>query len=348
MASEVLFLKIDNNKKVDQKKTSERVFQTFADFFVPQDKIAIKIHFGEPKNTTAINPEFVKGIWKRLVLSVKDIALVDCNVLYKGKRTNKASHEKLAITKGFDFAPIDILDGQIGECENEIPVKPANGFIAKHFKTAKIGKGLEKYGSILAISHFKGHSACGFGGTIKNIGMGFGSRAGKMAMHKAFHLEVNAKKCLGCGLCQKECPNNAIIIENNIAKIVYEKCLGCAKCLALCPNNAFIIPWQAGVESIQEKIGEYALAALTGKKAIFVNVLLDITKRCDCVNESQIPFLQNIGILISKNPVAIDQASLDMAGKENFTQNNSINPQIQIDYGEKIGLGQKSYTLKYV
>lgn len=342
MESEVLFLKIPDKNAVDLEKIGEKVFETFADFFNKSDKVAIKTHFGEPKNTTGPSPKFIKPIYEKVKNIVEYVALVDCNVLYKGERTNATSHKKLAIEKGFDFAPIDILDGEIGEYETEVTINQ------KHFKTAKIGKGLEKYNAILAISHFKGHSACGIGGAIKNIGMGLGSRAGKLAMHKAFKLEVDEAKCIGCGLCQRECPNNAVIIENQKAKIIYEKCLGCAKCLAICPNNAFLIPWSCGIDDIQEKIGEYALAVLTGKKAIFVNILLDITQRCDCVNENQKPFLNDIGILISKDLIAIDQASLDLTGKENFTKGGTMNPQTQIDYGQKIGLGSKKHVLKYV
>ncbi|MFH0740023.1 MAG: DUF362 domain-containing protein [bacterium] len=371
MASEVLFFKIEDKSKVDLEKIGEKVFETFADFFDVNDRLAIKTHFGEPKNTTSPSPKFIKAIYKKLEPVVGQIALVDCNVLYKGERTNATSHKNLAIKRGFDFGVIDILDGEIGqpalatparnavstagwpeallagEYEVEIPVVSLNGQ-AKHFKTAKIGKGLEKYNAILAISHFKGHMACGIGGAIKNIGMGLGSRAGKLAMHKAFRLEVDSAKCAGCGLCQKECPNNAIEIINQKATINYSKCLGCAKCLAICPNSAFLIPWHEGVKDIQEKIGEYALAALAGKKALFVNLLIDITRSCDCMNENQTPFLGDIGILISKDPVAIDQASLDLAGKENFTKGGAINPEAQIVYGQAIGLGKKEYTLKII
>ena len=163
---------------------------------------------------------------------------------------------------------------------------------------AKIGKGMEKFNSILAISHFKGHMATGFGGAIKNIGMGLGSKGGKMQMHQTFKISPNPKVCIGCGMCVKNCPAGALSLENGKAKIDYKKCIGCGFCISICPVGAIEMPWQSQTsKDLQERIVEYASAVLKGRKHFFVNVLTSITKDCDCHGSIQEPIMKDIGIL---------------------------------------------------
>lgn len=337
--AKVYFYKIKKQSPEVLEKAGREVSGIISQAFGPEDKLAIKVHFGERGNVTYLGSDFTKAVCEDLKNKVKSLTLVECTVLYKGERSFASGHKKVALDHGFDFAPIEILDGEKG---NEEVIIKING---KHFKEAKIGKGIEKFNSILAISHFKGHLAASFGGALKNIGMGLGSKGGKMAMHKGFKIASNPAICTGCGRCVKNCPAGAISLENGKAKIDYQKCLGCGLCISICPLGAIEIPWrsQTGKE-LQEKIAEYAAAVLKGRKAFFVNVLTNITKLCDCDGSVMKPMMKDIGILLSDDIVAVEEASLDLAGRENFVR-DGFDPEDQINHAVLMGLGKKEYTL---
>ena len=307
------------------------------DFSYLGKNVAIKVHFGEERCDTYVNPEIVKKIYEKVVSLGKKASLVECNVMYKGKRTNASSHIEVAKKHGFDFCNIDILDGEKGEEFIEVDLG--------NFK-AKLGKGLGKYDSMIVISHFKGHMMAGYGGALKNVGMGLGSRAGKLHMHSNIKPSINTAKCIGCGICYNNCDSKAISIFDKKAKINPEKCTGCAMCIAVCPEKAVRIPWEGSTNSeLQEKIAGYCEGvAKIIPKMIFINVLQKITPNCDCVNAKQEIIMDDIGILASNDIVAIDKASLDLAG-EKFNRINNIDKEKFIEYGEKSGLGKKEYKL---
>lgn len=299
--------------------------------------VAIKVHFGEKGCDTYMDPKLVKKVYKKIESLDKNATLVECNVLYKGSRTNRTDHLKTAISHGFTDMNIDILDGEKGEEFVEI-----NG--------CKIGAGIKKYDSLVILSHFKGHGMAGFGGAIKNVGMGIGSRAGKLHMHSQVLPQIIKNKCIGCGLCIKNCNANAIEIINKIAKINKEKCEGCAMCIAVCPKDAVSIPWKGITNDyLQEKISEYSGAVLSlFSTTIFINILEKITEKCDCMGAKQKPIMNDIGILYSNDIVAIDKASLDLANKfskNKFNKINEVNKDNQIKFAEKLKLGKSNYTL---
>jgi uncharacterized Fe-S center protein len=301
-------------------------------------KVAIKVHFGEKGCKTYISPQIVKKVYEKIINLGKKAALVECNVLYRGSRTNSTDHLATAKENGFDFAPIDILDGEEGSEYVEI-----NG--------CKIGKGIKKYDSLIALTHFKGHESAGFGGAIKNLGMGLGSRAGKLHMHSTVRPTIS-EKCTACGECIKHCPTNAITIDKKIikAKINSELCIGCARCIAVCPNKAVKIPWESETaEGLQKKIALYAHAVLTlFPNAIFINVLEKITPDCDCLGTIQEPMMPDIGIVSSTDIVAVEKASLDLANKFSrgkFNKINSVDKDKQISFAEELELGSSKYDL---
>ncbi len=304
------------------------------DFSKLGKNVAIKVHFGEKGCKTYMNPELVKKVYQKIISAGRNAALVECNVLYKGERTQSSSHIQLAKKHGFDFAPIDILDGEFGQ--NFIEVKGC-----------KLGAGIKKYDSLVVISHFKGHTMAGFGGAIKNVGMGLGSRAGKLAMHSNIKPKIS-KKCTGCGICIQHCNAKAISLIKGKSEINPDKCEGCALCIAVCPQKAILIPWQSETsDGLQRKIVDYASAVISlFNDMIFINILENITKDCDCVGERQTPVIKNIGFVAGSNIVAVDKASLDLANKAGFQKVNSdINKNVQIDYAIKKGLGEKDYKL---
>ncbi len=321
--------------KVFFSKDIEKILEQI-DFSKLGKKVAIKVHFGEKGCNTYINPALVKKVFEKIRSLGKEATLVECNVLYKGSRTNSADHLKTAREHGFDM-PIDILDGEFGKDLVEI-------------KGCKIGKGIENFDSLLVLSHFKGHMHAGFGGALKNLGMGLGSRAGKLDMHSMLRPSIDQEKCVGCGVCVKNCNAEAIFLELGKAKIDQEKCEGCAMCISVCESGAASVPWGGGTpERLQKKIAEYSSAILSRfPGAIFINVLEKITPQCDCMGISQKPMMEDVGILFSDDIVAIDRASLNVANKFSdgqFAKINSIDKDKQIDFAAELGIGNVSYEL---
>ncbi|MBU4086458.1 MAG: DUF362 domain-containing protein, partial [Nanoarchaeota archaeon] len=305
-------------------------------FEVLGKSVAIKVHFGEKGCTTFLSPRLVQKVYDKIISSGRDASLVECNVLYKGSRTNSTDHLKTAKEHGFTDMNIDILDGELGDEFIDV-------------MGCKLGKGLEKYDSIIILSHFKGHMMTGFGGAIKNTGMGLGSRAGKLHMHSRIKPSVNQNRCKSCEICINNCNAKAISLNKttNKAKIDSDKCEGCAMCISICPERAINIPWASETsEGLQKKIAEYSKAALSIFKnsAIFINVLQNITEDCDCLDKPQKPVLDDIGFLLSDNIVAIDQASLDLANNKGFNAvQKSIEKQPQIEHAANMGIGSKNY-----
>jgi uncharacterized Fe-S center protein len=300
------------------------------------NKVAIKVHFGEEGCDTYINPDLVKKVYQKIESLGKEVTLVECNVLYKGSRTNATDHIATAKKHGFTDMKIDILDGEMGDEFVEI-------------KGCKLGRGIEKYDSMIVLSHFKGHMATGFGGAIKNVGMGLGSRAGKLDMHSGIQ-PIVSEKCTGCGECATKCNFAAIEILDGRAVINEEKCEGCAMCISVCPIGAMEIPWTGRTpDQLQERIVEYTSAVLEKiPNTIYVNVVQDITELCDCMGAKQKPMMEDVGILFSDSIVSIERASLDLVNKISggkFEKINQIDKDKQIKLAEELGPGDGGYEL---
>jgi uncharacterized Fe-S center protein len=308
----------------------------------PKEKIAIKVHFGEKGNSKFVSPEYIAPIINSLKKYNNNFFITDTNTLYKGERVNATNHKKIAKEHGFYEldSKIIIADGEIGDDEKNVVI---NG---KIFPKVKIGKHIANSDMIIGISHFKGHSLFGFSGIIKNLGMGCGSRAGKLTMHAKLKPTIN-NNCVGCENCLEVCLNNAIKIKNSKASLDSKLCTGCAKCIAECDYKAIRALWVEGNE-VQERCAEYALGAMKNKKGIFFNFINNITKLCDCAQDSEI-ICEDIGIVASLDPVACDKASYDLVikkiGKDIFKEIHKFNGVPIFDYSENIGLGKKDYKL---
>jgi len=329
--------KVYFTEKTDEdsiRKIAEAMFNEFN--FGANDKIAVKVHFGEEGNTRYVQPEEIKPILD--VMKRKNYFLTDSNTLYKGSRVDAEVHKKLAEKHGFAKIGKIVISG--GEKEIEIN--------KKIFKKVKIGAQITEADSLLVISHFKGHIIFGFGGAIKNIGMGAGSRAGKLEMHSKLKPSINSR-CIACNRCVEHCPADAITIINGKAKINNEKCIGCAECIAQCKSGAVNIPWSgAAASDVRKRCAEYACGVVKGKKAVYFNFVVRITQDCDCLADSRI-IGKDVGIVASLDPVAVDKAAYDLTfkkhGKDIFKSATGHDGTDILSYSEEIGFGSQEYEL---
>lgn len=328
----------------------------------PEDLVAIKLHFGERGNTGYVRPQFVR----RIVDKVKELGgkpfLTDANTLYKGSRSNAVDHLRTAIENGFAYAvmgaPLVIADGLTGKEYVNVQIN------RKHFKEVKISASAYHADAMIAVTHFKGHELAGFGGVLKNLGMGLGSRSGKLMMHSDVLPMISADKCKGCEKCGRWCPAGAISVQQKVSVIDPGKCIGCGECTVTCPAGAIEIDWRTKPDLAQEKIVEYAEGALKNKngKYGFITFVTNITPECDCYGFSDAPLVRDIGILASRDPVALDQACVDLVNREKVLPGSrladrgdvqdkflALYPGIdwrrQLDYAEEIGLGTRKYEL---
>jgi len=271
MSSEVYFIKDRFEEKIP--KVLKKICLDFS-------TVGVKVHFGEAGNVTFVPAKYIK-----IISDCFKSTLIETNVLCKGKRTETKDHLETAKKQGIDFATIKILD--TGE---EVAIN------LKHFKKAYLVK--NPFKNLVVVSHFKGHGI-GFGGAIKNVGMGLASRKGKLALHSGISPSIDVEKCVVCGECVEECPVGAIKIEGK-AKINPEICIGCAECIAICDRKAVKIPWDSlGPKEVQERIAEYCVGVLKGRRAVYVNFLVNLTKDCDCVGKKMKRLGKDIGVLIS-------------------------------------------------
>lgn len=274
---------------------------------------AIKIHFGEYGNLAFLRPNYARVVADY----VKELGgkpyLTDCNTLYVGSRKNALDHLDTAYGNG--FSPLQtgchviIGDGLKGTDEAIVPI---DGELVKE---AKIGQAVMDADVFISLTHFKGHEMAGFGGALKNIGMGCGSRAGKMEQHCDGKPSVNQEPCIGCGACFRICAHGAPVIENKKAYIDHEKCVGCGRCLAVCPKDAIAADFSDSIEKLNKKIAEYSLAVIKDKPNFHVSLICDVSPNCDCHSENDIPIIPNVGMLASFDPVALDQACADLCNK---------------------------------
>ena len=272
--------------------------------------VAIKMHFGELGNLAYLRPNYAKVVADLCKEQGGMPFLTDCNTLYPGSRKNALEHLTCAQLNGFwpmtTGCQVLIADGLRGTDEVEVPVP--NG---EYCKTAKIGRAIMDADIFISLTHAKGHPAAGFGGALKNIGMGCGSRAGKEEMHSSGKPVVDQDKCIGCGKCIENCAHNGPHIENGKCTILKFKCTGCARCISVCPMHAIHPDFDIANEVLNCKIAEYTKAVVDGRPSFHISLAMDISPNCDCHPENDTPIVSDIGMFASFDPVAIDQACAD-------------------------------------
>ncbi len=328
-----------------------------------RDLVAIKMHFGEKGNTAFIRPIFVRRIVERIRELKGKPFLTDANTLYRGERGNGISHLTVAMEHGFSYAtvaaPVVIADGVRGKSSAKVQVD------TETYKEVDIGAEVVAADGIVCLSHFKGHELTGFGGALKNLGMGCASRSGKLSQHCTLSPKVNRKDCTACQTCIDWCAQGAISLADGKARINDSQCIGCAECIMICPQEAIQIRWDVEPAQFQKRMVDHAYGVwkLKREKMIFITFLTQVSPACDCYNCSDMPIVPDIGILASLDPVAIDRASADLvnhqegnkasqlsshfgAGEDKF---RGLYPKvdwgIQLEYAESLGMGSRRYKL---
>ncbi|MGE5197940.1 MAG: DUF362 domain-containing protein [Deltaproteobacteria bacterium] len=341
----------EDNPEIRKNKLSRLLDESrILDFFSSGEQAAVKMHFGEEGNTGFVRPEYVKEVCTRIIRQGAIPYLSDTNTLYPGRRLTSREHARLAREHGFSKEAVgaDLVipdDKKAGETAR-IEINQ------KFIDTAKVAAFFCRVSAIVGLAHFKGHMMTSFGGALKNVGMGCAAREGKLAQHSDVSPEVIADKCAGCAACQEACPVQAIVLIKKRSHIDAKKCIGCANCIAACPHSAIEINWESGGNTIQEKMVEYAKAALKGKErnSAFINFAVKITKECDCLAKDDPKISPDVGIFASRDPVSIDKASYDLViktcGKDIFKEAHPKRDGFkQLRHAAEIGLGNLEYEL---
>ncbi len=368
MESTVYFMDMRTTPRENLFAKLERLLDAtgLKEIFSERDLVAVKLHFGETGNTAYIRPVFLRKIVERIKAGGGRPFLTDANTLYAGTRGNAVDHLQTAVQNGFPYsvvdAPLVIADGLRGRTETAVAVN------RKRFEQVYIGSEIVQADAFISVAHFKGHELSGFGGTIKNVGMGCASRKGKLAQHSTVSPRVNPEKCVGCGECEDHCSQEALAVVDARAELNRESCIGCGECILICPQEAVEVQWDQSIPVFLENMVEYTEGVLKGKEknSLFLNFITNVSPACDCYGYNDAPIVRDIGILASRDPVAIDQASVDMVNAEPALKHSCLETNreagedkfrglypkvdwtIQLSYAEEIGLGSRSYHLEKI
>ena len=364
MASKVYWadFRADFRENLQQKLTRLMKTAGMGEIDFDNKYVAIKMHFGEPGNLAFLRPNWAKTVADFVKERGGKPFLTDCNTLYVGGRKNGLDHLDTAMLNGFNpmttGCQVIIADGIKGNDEVEVPVEGG-----EYVKNAKIGRAVMDADVFISLTHFKGHESAGFGGTLKNIGMGCGSRAGKMEQHNAGKPHVVQKHCVGCKMCTKICAHDAISVQDRKAAIDHSKCVGCGRCIAVCARNAITVNLDESHTNLSRKISEYAKAVVDGRPCFHISLIIDVSPNCDCRAENDAAIVPNVGMFASFDPVALDMACVDAVNTQPILRGSAadigdchdqdqfhcIHPDTDwmscLEHAEKLGLGTREYEL---
>ena len=325
-----------------------------------QKFVAVKVHFGEEGNLAFLRADYARAVIEVIRSLGGKPFVTDANTMYVGSRRNALDHLDTAYRHGYNPLSLAgchaiIADGLKGTDDVLVPID------GEFVKTAKIARAIMDADVLVSLTHFKGHEGTGFGGTLKNIGMGSGSARGKAEMHESEKPAADRELCTACGICRDNCAHQAIGIED-FAHVNYDRCVGCGRCIGVCPTKAMRPIAENGCEMLARKVAEYTYAVCRGRPSFHVSLIVDVSPFCDCYGVSDAPVIPDVGMLASFDPVALDKACADLANRQHAiadsylgektpsgdhfrTMHPDTNWEAGIEQAEKVGLGSAKYEL---
>jgi len=349
MAAKVFFAPLPDKAPADKIERKLKDLLNASEFekqLPDRDFVAVKTHFGEGDSVTHVPPRFFKPLAARIKQAGAIPFFTETSTLYKGRRADAVAHLILAQEHGYTIEetgmPVIMADGLKGDYEYEVEIAPG-------LKVAIAGM-LRRINALVCVSHPTGHVALGFGGTLKNLGMGLSSRKGKRVQHSSVKPQVKTDKCTGCGRCVKWCPENCIILTDKKAHINENTCIGCGECLVECRFDAILYNWEMDKTRIQMLTAEHAFGVVKGRQCFYINYGLNFTKDCDCFGTVKTPVCPDLGLFASTDPVAVDEACITLLEQHSGKPLSELaypglDPRIQTRHGESIGMGSRKYEL---
>ncbi len=350
--SNVYLVHVDHSSSDEELASAVQAVWRHAGFgkcFRRNDLAALKLHVGEPGRDTYVSPAIAKSLVGLMAATGARPFLTDTSVLYRSPRDNGVTHARVALEHGFGpeqmGAPFIPADGLTGADEIEVEIG------GTHYEKVAIAAAIVHSRSMMVLSHATGHAGTGYGGALKNLGMGCSSKKAKLRQHHNQHPRIEADECIACGTCADHCPADAIEVDDH-ALIDKGKCIGCGECIATCLEAAVKFDWAVMGRQLQERIAEHAAAVVRARRGRLacVTAALNITKDCDCIAEVQPSVVEDIGILASTDPVALDQATMDLIRERAGQTIESLSypdrdPSFQIAHAEALGLGESCYKI---
>jgi uncharacterized Fe-S center protein len=301
------------------------------DHIEKDDLVAIKVHVGELGNPFYVQPAFVHDIVRR----VKEVGgkpfLTDSNTLYMAQRHNAIDHMQTALMQGFNMAPFIVADGL--KSENFQLVK-TRGILSE----IEVSGAIAMADAMVVVSHCKGHELSGFGGAIKNLGMGCTPQAGKLRQHRAIGLEIDVSKCVGCGKCKEACAFSIPDIIEGKAHNTSPRCMRCPMCIDACPMDAIHF---TNKQNLCKALASAALGVLTTfepQKVAYVSFAKDISEGCDCLPNPGPRLLKDVGVFASNSAVSIDAAFLESVDYKVLNEASEVDCMVQVQEAKAIGI----------
>ena len=351
--STVFFCRVPDETPATWPGAVDRLFDS-ADclgFAGRNDRIAIKVHVGEVGLTTALPSEIAGTVARRLRAQGAQPFFTDTSVLYAGRRSHGPGHSEVAVAHGYTMEHAGAVfipaDGMVGNIEVEVAIG------GKHFASVGIAEAIAHSNGAVIVSHATGHMVAGFGATLKNLGMGCSARKGKLLQHSDTKPFLRESSCTACAVCVEHCSTGALTLgSDGRIRLDDATCTGCGECLAHCRSGAISFRWDSAPAALQEKMVEHALGAVRALKGKLVCLLgvVNLTQHCDCWAEGSPRVAADIGFALSEDPVALDQAALDLVEGANGARLDQLSfPKIdglvQLAYAESVGLGRRDYQL---
>lgn len=300
-----------------------------------KESCAIKAHFGEDGNVNFISPVYYRCLADTMKKAGSRPFLTDTTTLYSGRRFRGDTHIELAKDHGFDFAPVVIADGLYG-----VEFEKVNG--------SKIARLFTLIDRFVCVSHFKGHLTCGFGGALKNVGMGCASKGGKLHMHSLSKPRIDMERCTHCLKCYEYCAYSAVKKSKSKMTIDHKMCTGCCGCMSICPEHTIKFSWDVASTDTQKGIARCTADVVNGKQVFYINFLTNITPNCDCFHTNEPVIAPDVGILASFDPVAVDQACYDFVKEPIDSLHPELDPQEQLAFAEEFGAGTRRYEIQTI